>query len=168
LRHLSFTLVFLIGNLFFFDTGYCERSAFDGNNIAISLSIDSEPLTPRQIDLLRRSGVSLIELSDPAQIPFFGDDFYFIAGPVNRFVLPSEFSNSYSQLIRSALDDIQQFQVRAPGRVVSYNLLYYPYDADTSFFSLFEKMADSIRTETDLPLFYRSSLRSIGLLITSL
>ncbi|TVQ66693.1 MAG: hypothetical protein EA360_04170 [Balneolaceae bacterium] len=154
-------LIFFIGSLFFTETGHSESSVFGGNKIAVSLSSDSVPPTSHQINLLQKSGISLIELSDPRQITFFSVDFKFIAGPFRNFILPEELLNSSSQLITTAVDHFQEFEVRAPGRIIAYNLFHYPYDARPSFFSVSGPIADSIRSETDLPIFYRSYMSSI-------
>lgn len=156
MRYLLFTLILLTGNFFISETALCNNLLPEGNRIAISLESESAILTADQIALLTKSGIHLIELSQPEQASFFTDDFYFIAGSGTLFLLPGANRGSVTEIAADAVNKIRQFRAQTGERLLAFSLFHYPYDADPFFFRHAEVIADSVRFYENIPLFYNS------------
>lgn len=167
MRHTLLTLIFLSLNLLITARSSGENSSIQGNQIAIALEYNSVALTSEQTSLLLASGILLIELSQPDQIDLFGEEFNFLVGSGQPFLLNSALSRDRNKITEEAVYQIRQFRQRAPGRILGYNLFHYPHDDHSLFFSEADRITQAIRSSENIPIYYRSFQYSLNELPSS-
>lgn len=136
-----------------------EQSAESGNRIALSFDHNSAYLpTQSELDITLKSGINLIEFSNPALFNTRSiDNFYILIGSSDRYVTMNRFESELESMIETTLAKYQAFKNIHPDRLAALKLFHFPADFNPSFRNLSEYYIAKLSEEIRLPFYYQSS-----------
>jgi hypothetical protein len=129
-----------------------------GNRIALSfVGPGSFVPTEEQLSFAETVGIDLLEISDPSQIGHLPADRFFLLFDANlKFLTPHRLLNEKDAIAGQVLENIRMITNHYPNRIAAVNLFRYPDDQSERFSQAASLIADSIRHQIDLPLYYQS------------
>lgn len=136
-----------------------DRDAETGNRIAISFNSNSAYF-PSQNDLdnTLKSGINLIEFSDPLYFNSLNiDDFFILVGTPDRFVTMNRLEAEMERFKQTTISRYRAFSQNHSNRLAAIKLFHFPADFSSSFMNLSENYIDQISEEISMPFYYQSS-----------
>ena len=136
-----------------------EQNTESGNRIALSFNQNSTYFpTQNDLDHTLRSGINLIEFSDPTYFSTLSiDNFFILVGTPDKYVTINRLESELEFLIESTLNRYRSFENIHSGKLAALKLFHFPADFNTPFNNLSENYIERLSAEINLPFYYQSS-----------
>jgi len=139
-------------------TGLESEMPQTDHRIVLSVPSDGFTLSEQHLQLANTLDITLFEVDHPSVIRQFPSErYYFFANVDLKFQVPGVMHQQMDELTQNIIRTYGDYEREAPGRIAALGILSYPFESYTLFQRTVTALVDSLQTDVEIPLYYRSA-----------